>query len=177
MDWVLEYHNPKRGGDEYPFAVVPITERHNSQDGYVTLAVGDQKTCTDEWIRRISPALETAPEPFGFAWYQHMAMRTANDLDNWTTNLMVAGLGLGEAGEVQGDIKKAVGQGHPLDPNRVKKELGDLLWYITRIASLMGYSLEDVAIANIRKLELRYPEHVFSSERSSGREDYSERPI
>jgi NTP pyrophosphatase (non-canonical NTP hydrolase) len=43
-----------------------------------------------------------------------------------------------------------------------KKELGDVLWYITALADDFGYDLEDVAGANLRKLESRAQRGVIS---------------
>jgi NTP pyrophosphatase (non-canonical NTP hydrolase) len=42
-----------------------------------------------------------------------------------------------------------------LDPVHLKEELGDLLWYISLIASSQGITLKDVMESNIRKLALR----------------------
>ena len=101
--------------------------------------------------------------------YQQLALRTANDKVEFNTRLAVAGLGLtGEAGEVADLIKKNLGHGHPLEKAKVKKELGDLLWYVAEAAWLAGYTLEDVAQTNIEKLKARYPEG-FSEERSKNR--------
>jgi NTP pyrophosphatase (non-canonical NTP hydrolase) len=40
----------------------------------------------------------------------------------------------------------------------VSDELGDVLWYLSDIASAYGLNLCDVALGNIRKLEARYPD-------------------
>lgn len=64
----------------------------------------------------------------------------------------------GEAGEVAEWYKKAVLRGNPtgeLSDEDLKLELGDVLFYLTRIASLKGWSLNDVIEANIQKLEDR----------------------
>lgn len=37
----------------------------------------------------------------------------------------------------------------------IRKELGDVLWYIAQISSDLDLRLESVAIANIEKLRLR----------------------
>lgn len=90
--------------------------------------------------------------------YQSLAQRTANKSD-YFTRLAIAGLGLtGEAGEVAEHIKKAVGHGHDLSVDDVKKELGDVLWYIAEVASIVNLSLDEIAQANIEKLRKRYPE-------------------
>lgn len=61
------------------------------------------------------------------------------------------------AGRVADMVKKATAHGVPLDREKLKKELGDVLWYITAVASDNQLTLEDVAQANIAKLRARYP--------------------
>lgn len=103
-----------------------------------------------------------------FNEYQDLAQRTEAGLP-YSPRSAVAVLGLcGESGEVAELFKKHIGHGHELDLEHVKKELGDVLWYIAELASALGFSLEDVAVANIEKLAKRYPEG-FSSERSKHR--------
>lgn len=96
--------------------------------------------------------------------YQRAALRTAprNGVDRSANgpdfdNLIWA-LGLtGEAGEVADYLKKVYGHGHPLDRQKVKKELGDVLWYVAVLANSFGLTLEEVAEANVQKLRERYP--------------------
>ena len=72
--------------------------------------------------------------------------------------LLNAVLGLvGEAGETADLIKKNVFHGVPLDTDKVLKELGDVLYYITRLADYYGFTLEQVASENQQKLLARYP--------------------
>lgn len=70
------------------------------------------------------------------------------------------GLGLGEAGEVQGKIKKIIrdngGEITAKAKDEIVKELGDCLWYIASMAQNLGTTLEYVATANIEKLEKRH---------------------
>lgn len=83
--------------------------------------------------------------------------------------LTVWALGLcGEAGQVADHIKKHVGHGHPLNREYVKKELGDLLWYISALADWLDMSIESIAIQNIDELEEQYPDG-FSPEVSLSR--------
>jgi len=106
--------------------------------------------------------------------YQEEALRTATvnakkplePLELARDALGVAG----EAGEVADLVKKHVGHGHPLDPDKVKKELGDVLWYVAVLAERCGFSLEDVARANVEKLRKRYPKG-FDPERSKNRDE------
>ncbi len=98
-----------------------------------------------------------------FKEYQEQAART--DGGNLTAHF----LGLcGEAGEVVELYKKHIGHGHELDIFKLEKELGDVLWYISAIATGLNLSLDDIAQANIDKLKARYPEK-FSSECSINR--------
>ena len=50
----------------------------------------------------------------------------------------------------------------------VEKELGDILWYISEIATTLELRLDQVAAKNMDKLVARYPEG-FSEERSRNR--------
>lgn len=73
-------------------------------------------------------------------------------------------LGLnGEAGELAEKLKKIYRDdaGTPTTElaqetrEEMLKELGDVLWYVTRTAKELGYSLADVALWNVRKLTSR----------------------
>lgn len=103
--------------------------------------------------------------------YHKLAMRTANRELPWLERYTNAALGLaGEAGEVCDHLKKHVHHGHPFDREAAKKELGDLLWYVTQGADALGCTLEEIAQGNIDKLRRRYPDG-FSSEASMARAD------
>ena len=68
---------------------------------------------------------------------------------------MYPALGLaGETGEVCEKIKKEFRDGE-LDVEGLKLELGDVLWYLARVAAEYGFSLGDVAMSNVEKLEGR----------------------
>ena len=65
--------------------------------------------------------------------------------------MMVPLLGLaGEAGELLAEHKKWIrdGRSYTLFPERVTEELGDLLWYLSNVATKHGFSLGEVALAN-----------------------------
>lgn len=73
-------------------------------------------------------------------------------------------LGLtGEAGEVAGKIKKVIRGDYELTPEKKRElilELGDVLFYITRIAVELGYTLEEVMEVNQMKLVKRKEKNV-----------------
>lgn len=71
--------------------------------------------------------------------------------------LQYVALGLnGEAGEVAEQIKKAMrNDGGELTPDRIeslKKEAGDVLWYLTRLAAELNTNLDEIAQMNVEKL-------------------------
>lgn len=105
--------------------------------------------------------------------YQELAIRTASKKTMSTTDHMIntGALGLtGEAGEVSDLVKKYLYHGHTLEFDKVKKELGDVLWYVALTAKAIGVPLEDVMIANIEKLKKRYPDG-FEVEKSLHRQE------
>ena len=52
----------------------------------------------------------------------------------------------------------------------MKKERGDIAWYLAETAYALGYSLEEVCQGNIDKLKKRFPEG-FSVDASIHREE------
>ncbi len=69
-------------------------------------------------------------------------------------------LGLcGEAGEVAEKIKKVLRDKEGVflveDKEQIKKELGDVLWYIANIANDLFINMDDIAKGNIEKLNSR----------------------
>ena len=94
-----------------------------------------------------------------FEEYQKLSRRTAiyPDKDN---NFVYVTLGLvGEAGEIAEKVKKVFRDNNGvLDEERkqvLKKELGDVLWYLAQLSTELGLSLDDVACFNIEKLSSR----------------------
>ena len=75
------------------------------------------------------------------------------------TAVTYLGLGLGEAGEIQGKIKKVLRDDHGAisDDRRgeIVAELGDLLWYLARLAAELDMPLSAVAQHNLDKLSSR----------------------
>lgn len=85
--------------------------------------------------------------------YQAAAKKTAIYPEQHRVIYPALGLA-GEAGEVAEKVKKWIRDGN-LDPDAVKKELGDVLWYVAAVASDLGLTLDEVASANVQKLESR----------------------
>lgn len=94
-----------------------------------------------------------------FDEYTKEMRRTASDVDLNNENLSLAAMGIaGEAGEVADYIKKVVFHSHELSKEKLALELGDVLWYIAYLSSVIGYDLSTIANMNIDKLKKRYPD-------------------
>ena len=73
--------------------------------------------------------------------------------------MIVPLLGLaGEAGQLLSEYKKHFreGESYVLFSDRVEEELGDLLWYISNVASKSGLSLNHIATRNLEKVRTRW---------------------
>ncbi len=91
--------------------------------------------------------------------YQQLALRTASPKDK-PNELFHLVLGLvGESGEIAEKMKKIVRDNASnfdvLDKEDLKKELGDILWYIATLADYFDIPLEDIGKKNIDKLASR----------------------
>ena len=94
-----------------------------------------------------------------FKTYQKKARLTAQ-YPNIDSNYIYPTLGLvGEAGEVAEKVKKVIRDKKGIfdeeSKKGIKKELGDVLWYLSNICTEFDFNLEDVALQNLEKLRLR----------------------
>lgn len=64
---------------------------------------------------------------------------------------VVAGL-CSEAGELAGEVEKALRKKKDLDPDNMLSELGDILWFLTAATIIFGFTLDEVMEYNIEKL-------------------------
>ena len=96
--------------------------------------------------------------------YQRLANQTDQQPETGSfeadpRSILVPLLGLaGEVGELLGEHKKWIrdGDSYKLFPDRVREELGDLLWYLSNVADKHGLTLEDVATHNLDKTQRRW---------------------
>ena len=103
--------------------------------------------------------------------YQKLAMTTLNPALSKQDVLINGVMGLcGESGEAIDLVKKHLHQGHPLDKEKLIKELGDIAWYLAEAAYALDTDLDTVLEQNIAKLKARYPEG-FDTEKSMNREE------
>jgi NTP pyrophosphatase (non-canonical NTP hydrolase) len=87
--------------------------------------------------------------------YQEIIKKTAVYPKNKALEYCTMGL-CGESGEVAEKMKKLFRDqnGKVTDQFKkdVKKELGDVIWYVTALSNELGFSLEEVLDANYEKL-------------------------
>ena len=99
-----------------------------------------------------------------FNEYQRLANQTdqqpgleTQELDHRELQIPLLGLA-SEVGELLGEHKKWLRDQHAykLYPERVREELGDLLWYLSNIATKHSLTLEEVATHNLLKTHRRW---------------------
>ena len=87
-----------------------------------------------------------------FEEYQDLAFKTALETAK-NPAYMISNL-TSEAGEVAGKYAKWIRDG-VLDEVGMQKEVGDVLWQIAGLSTVMGWSLADIASQNLKKLAER----------------------
>lgn len=90
----------------------------------------------------------------------HMTAQLTQNQMNSALCLIYPALKLnGEAGEIAEEIGKMIRDDHGVltmeRADRLRKEVGDILWYAAALAGELGMDLETVAIDNIAKLSSR----------------------
>ena len=89
------------------------------------------------------------------------------------SRLLTAAFGMSaEAGEFTEVVKKIFLQGKPYTEDNIfhmKRELGDLCWYLAQACMALDITFEEVLEMNYVKLSARYPEGSFDVYRSENR--------
>ena len=89
--------------------------------------------------------------------------------------LLTASVGMcAEAGEFTEVVKKIVFQGKPVTEENLfhlKRELGDIMWYVMQACMGLGTSLDEIIEMNVEKLSSRYPEGAFDVHFSENRQE------
>ena len=103
--------------------------------------------------------------------YQNESRKTWRKHESKELELLEASNGLAsEAGEVCGKIQKLarsdngsfaelLAGGFKALREAIMLEIGDVMYYCARVADFFGFTLEEAANANLRKLEKRYNEN------------------
>ena len=87
--------------------------------------------------------------------------------------LLTAAVGMSaEAGEFTEIVKKIIFQGKPVNDENLfhlKRELGDIMWYVAQACMGLNVSLDEVIEMNVDKLKARYPGGEFDVHYSENR--------
>ena len=89
--------------------------------------------------------------------------------------LLTAAVGMcAEAGEFTEVVKKIVFQGKPVNEDNLfhlKRELGDIMWYVMQACMGLGTDLNEIIEMNVEKLASRYPDGAFDVHFSENRKE------
>ena len=87
------------------------------------------------------------------------------EYSNWVESKMLTSgherlientLGLvGESGEVAEKVKKLIRDKHKFTPEEIASEIGDVIFYGTGLGMIFGFTLHDIIIMNMKKLNSR----------------------
>jgi len=98
-----------------------------------------------------------------FNTYQEQAHQTAVYPPEMGMAYCVTGL-CAETGEVADKVAKYYRGDGALNEEGLKKELGDVLWFIAELSTHLGFTLQDVAELNLQKLADRQQRNALKGE-------------
>ena len=128
---------------------------------------------TNKYIEFVRQTTSPASSDFAALLTRLTELEASADAD--VPRLMTAAFGISaEAGEFTEVIKKIFLQGKPYNEDNVfhlKRELGDICWYIAQACMALDTTFEEVLQMNYEKLSARYPEGSFDVYRSENRKD------
>jgi NTP pyrophosphatase (non-canonical NTP hydrolase) len=126
---------------------------------------------TNKYIEFVRQTTSPASSDFAALLTRLTELEASADAD--VPRLMTAAFGISaEAGEFTEVIKKIFLQGKPYNEDNVfhlKRELGDICWYIAQACMALDTTFEEVLQLNYEKLSARYPEGTFNVFRSENR--------
>jgi NTP pyrophosphatase (non-canonical NTP hydrolase) len=115
----------------------------------------------------------TSPASSNYADLVSRLSQLEVEFDADVPRLLTAALGMtAEAGEFTEVVKKIFLQGKPYNEENVfhlKRELGDICWYLAQACMALDTNFEEVLQMNFDKLSARYPEGAFDVYRSENR--------
>ena len=126
---------------------------------------------TNKYIEFVRQTTSPASSDFASLLARLTELEVTSDAD--VPRLMTAAFGISaEAGEFTEVIKKIFLQGKSYNEDNVfhlKRELGDICWYIAQACMALDTTFEEVLQMNYEKLSARYPEGTFDIFRSENR--------
>jgi len=128
---------------------------------------------TDKYIEFVRQTTSPASTNYADLISRLTQLEVQSDAD--VPRLLTAALGLSaEAGEFTEVIKKIFLQGKSYNEENafhLKRELGDICWYLAQACMALDTSFDEVLQMNYEKLSARYPEGTFSVYKSENRKE------
>lgn len=147
-------------------------KKETLENGSTKFTMSENKVIdTNKYIEFVRQTTSPASSDLAALLARIAELETSTDTD--VPRLLTAALGISaEAGEFTEVVKKIVLQGKTYNEESVfhmKRELGDICWYLAQACMSLGTSFDEVLQMNYEKLSARYPEGAFTIERSENR--------
>ena len=147
-------------------------EKETLENGSTKFTMTENKVIdTNKYIEFVRQTTSPASSDFAALLSRLTELEVTDDAD--VPRLMTAAFGISaEAGEFTEVIKKIFLQGKPYNEDNVfhlKRELGDICWYIAQACMALDTTFEEVLQMNYEKLSARYPEGTFDVYSSENR--------
>ena len=149
-------------------------EKETLEGGSTKFTMTENKVIdTNKYIEFVRQTTSPASSDFAALLARLTELEASADAD--VPRLMTAAFGISaEAGEFTEVIKKIFLQGKSYNEDNVfhlKRELGDICWYIAQACMALDTTFEEVLQMNYEKLSARYPEGTFSVYKSENRKE------
>ena len=132
-----------------------------------------QQIDTDKYLDFVRQTTSPASTHLAALLSRLTELDTSADAD--VPRLLTAALGMtAEAGEFTEVVKKIFLQGKSYNEENafhLKRELGDICWYIAQACMALDTSFDEILQMNYEKLSARYPEGTFDVHRSENRKE------
>ena len=147
-------------------------EKETLENGSTKFTMTENKVIdTNKYIEFVRQTTSPASSDFAALLSRLTELEVTHDAD--VPRLLTAALGMSaEAGEFTEVIKKIILQGKPYNEDNVfhlKRELGDICWYLAQACMALDVTFEEVLQLNYEKLSARYPEGTFDVYSSENR--------
>ena len=147
-------------------------DKKTLEDGSIEFTMKENKVIdTNKYIDFVRQTTSPASSNYTQLLGRMTELEASDNAD--VPRLLTAALGLtAESGEFTEIVKKIFLQGKPYNEENVfhmKRELGDMCWYVAQACMALDTNFEEVLQMNYEKLSARYPEGAFDVYRSENR--------
>ena len=152
---------------------ITITKKEHSNKSTEFIMSEDKVIDSNKYIDFVRQTTSPASSELSNLLSRLTELEASTDAD--VPRLLTAALGMtAEAGEFTEVVKKIFLQGKTYNDENafhLKRELGDICWYIAQACMALGTNFDEILQMNYEKLSARYPEGAFDVYRSENRKD------